>query len=88
MKGAWFMAGEIFEGSGGFEGRFFRTRGHGHQVKLHGCQITGVLIKAHACQLSSDAKALEIRISAGVDISSKHTCSDEGDLDATWFFHK
>ena len=75
------MSGEGFEMSGTFLGRSSRTGGDGDEVEFDRGQIAGMLVQADSSQLPTDAEALQVGVSAEVDIPAEHSGTDESDLD-------
>ena len=72
----------LLECSGRTLGGFWGTSCHCHKFKFHCGKITRMLVEADARELASDAKALEIGVSAEMNIAAKHTCANQGKLDS------
>jgi hypothetical protein len=79
------MAGPFLECGGGFLGGLLRARSDGDEFELHRCEVSRKLVQANPRKLTSDAEALEVGISAQVNIATEHPGTDKSDSD--FLFH-
>jgi hypothetical protein len=59
----------------------FRSGRNRRQIERDGRQIARPTVKANAAQLRRHARALQIRLSAQMDISAEHAGADQGNFD-------
>jgi hypothetical protein len=75
------VVGERLEVRRSLLGGLLRARGNGDQRELDGREVAIPQVEPDPCKLAGDAEALQVGISAGVDIAAEHAGADEGDLE-------